>query len=183
VNGRVRCGLSNEDACAAACTQLASCVGYAYEADQTSTCGGRCFLYGPTLANGLTVYAEPVSTTEWEGYEQSNGQIGAASGGYEVVCKRKGVLPQHTAMLSRLALCAQPSVLHSNVCLLSLVLAAEPYLLERQSQAPNSVCTVRLTRFKYWAVVTIVVRGWGCVRCICHQILVDVAAYFQSILF
>jgi hypothetical protein len=121
VNGRVRClsrgsggrDVDNEDACAVACTELKNCVGYGYGAytrDEVTTyaCdqghGDRCFLYGPGLNTGLTPYAEPVTTTEWQGYTQQNTQIGAGAGQctyhecINSVCKKALVDDPHCGM-------------------------------------------------------------------------------------
>ena len=84
MNGRVRDGLSDENACAAACSELDNCIGYAYAFGGSAT--GRCYLHGPALDDGLTVF-ENGPALEWEGYVKSNVRIGAASGYSGAVCK------------------------------------------------------------------------------------------------
>jgi hypothetical protein len=89
VNARVRCGVSDEGACAAECDAHAGCVGYAYAQDVA--CTGRCFAYGPGMEEGLKpVDPAAVSETEWEGYSSPNLEIGATASNYAgIVCKRK----------------------------------------------------------------------------------------------
>ena len=84
VNGRARAGFPGQAACANACTTLDKCGGFAFvwEGDDK----GECWLYGEKLDEVLTEYAEPVSTTEWEGYTKPNFLIGDASKSEGVKC-------------------------------------------------------------------------------------------------
>ena len=47
-------------------------------------------MYGEKLDEGLTKYAEPKSTTVWEGYTKPNFLVGAASGYSSANCFKKG---------------------------------------------------------------------------------------------
>ena len=88
VNGRAKAGLLNQAACASACTALDNCNGFAFVLDGDYK--GDCWLYGKKLDEGLTKYAEPKSTTVWEGYTNPNFLVSAASGYSSAKCFKKG---------------------------------------------------------------------------------------------
>ena len=115
VNGRARM-LPSEAECAAACTEHASCNGYAFDytddvdrfewyaakklpaADRWARLGelpGTCFIYGAGLDAGLTAFEEPLGTAEWEGDSQPNAEIGSAALGWDdrICMKRNGATP------------------------------------------------------------------------------------------
>ena len=86
VNGRVRreSTLTGSD-CAAACTVLSACVGYAWATH------GACWLYGEGVDIGLPTLQGILYTEFWQGNSQENSAIGDTASGYVgVVCKVKG---------------------------------------------------------------------------------------------
>ena len=107
VNGRVKAGFPSELPCAAACTALPACVGYAYVfpgrySGPTAPVGitqtplaGRCWLHGAGLDEGLKAFNpeedDTVSSTEWQGYFVANStRIGGSSGFVDARCMQKG---------------------------------------------------------------------------------------------
>ena len=63
--------VSFEHDCAAECTSLSLCIGYAYRIFDGNPNDGRCYLYGPELDEGLSPVVSGV-LNDWRGFSQPN---------------------------------------------------------------------------------------------------------------
>lgn len=76
VNCRIKSGLADQEACAAACASKSECTGFAFVSDGYAK--GECAVYGEGLDEGLPPFeAFGMAKIEWVGFSASNSQIGA----------------------------------------------------------------------------------------------------------